>query len=255
MAYGRVSPDSAPIAGNGVHRSISARVLETRPSAFAVVMACVLALAIAGPAAASPTSVDRSKFEGRVATANWDACAGDSCFRTTATVSVGTVTANGVAQPSTTVTVSRRINPRPVEDSSRVLFAGFSDPSAHVATDLSSAHFSGNALVYSQDCTATNVCHGASFEPLGTAHVAASWDATGAPRRFQEHEQHDVSRLTFEECVYSTTASGWRRPADASLVITKLEDFGEWDWPLGSLTSASISEVKSIFVRRCKSPF
>jgi hypothetical protein len=79
----------------------------------------------------------------------------------------------------------------------------------------------------------------------------------GRPRggEVSDREQHDVSRLNFEECVYSTTTSGSRRRADASLVITKLEDFGEWDWPLGSLTSASISEVKSTFVRRCTSPF
>ncbi len=225
-----------------------------RPPACVIAAAFVLVLAIAGPAVASPTSVDRSKFQGSVATANWDACGVDGCFRTTATVSVGTVTADGVSRPSRAVSVSRYLNPMPV-GGSRVLVAGISDPSASIAPDLSSAHGSGSALVYSQDCTAQGVCHGASFEPLGTAHVAASWDATGSPRRFHEREQHDVSRLNFEECVYSTTTSGSRRRADASLVITKLEDFGGWDWPLGSLTSASISEVKSTSVRRCTSPF
>ena len=221
---------------------------------WAAAAASVTALTVAAPAPASPTSVVRSTFEGRVATASWDACSLEGCFRTTATASVGTVTQDGVSTPASAASVTRSRYPTPL-GVSQVITAAPDDAMPVVAEDLSSASWAGEALIYSQDCSDQGVCHGASFEPLGRAHVAASWTATGAPRRFHEHERRDVNRLTGEDCVYSTTSSGARRTADASLVFTDLPEQEGWLWPLGSLTSASISEVKSIFVRRCKSPF
>ena len=225
-----------------------------RLCAWAVATAAVLALAVAGPASASPATVVHSKFEGRVATASWDACGLDGCFQTTARVSVGTTTRDGVTRPTRAVSISRYRNPAPA-GVSRVIGTTPDDIDPIVQADLSAASWSGEATIYSQDCSDEGVCHGASYEPLGRAYFSASWTATGARERYHERERQEVSRLTGEECVYTTKTSGWRRPATASLVISELADQPGWAWPLGSLTSASISQVKSKFTSRCTSPF
>lgn len=82
-------------------------------------------------------------------------------------------------------------------------------------------------------------------------------DRDGAARRFHDFGKQDVSRLTFEECVYTSNVTGWRRPATASLVIANIpqEGLDGWVRPLGTPVSASISKFKSISSRRCKPAF
>lgn len=218
----------------------------------AAAAATALTLAAASSAPASPTSVVRSQSEGRAATASWDSCGLDGCFRTTATVTVGTSDGNPVGS----MFVERRPQPLTPGVATRY-FAGVDPDTVYVLEDLSAAGGNGEALIYSQHCTEQDVCHGASFQPLGQADVSGTWAATGEARRFQDFDKRDVSRLTFEECVYTSNSSGWRRPANASLVIANIPEPGYegWIWPLGTPVSASISEFRSTSARRCKSPF
>lgn len=139
----------------------------------------------------------------------------------------------------------------------RWYFATAESDDEYVLEDLSAAGGSGEAFSHGQSCTHQAVCHPASFEPLGPVHVSASWTATGDARRFQDFGKQDVSRLTFEECVYTSNSTGWRRPATASLVIANipLEGLDGWVWSLGSPVSASIGEFRAISSRRCKSAF
>jgi hypothetical protein len=210
----------------------------------------IVLLGSAGAAPASPPTSAHSGFEGRIAAATWVACGPAGCFATTVTLHVGAVERDGVQAPIRQMTVSRTPDPLPA-DHWQVIIASIQQATVAIAEDLSSAGGSGQAQIIGEDC-APGGCFGGSAMPLGFASFDASWTATATAGHVHRSSRRSFTSMFGEDCVEMTKQSGTQRAADATLDISNVADADGWAWELGTLTSASISQVRSVSTTRCR---